>query len=277
MKRFDTIVDLRSYLLPLRGQNLSIGLVPTMGALHQGHVSLIEKSRNENDITICSIFVNPTQFNDPKDLEKYPRTLEGDLSLLKTNGVEIVFHPSVQEIYPHPAKTKLHFGEIENILEGAHRPGHFNGVGQVVSKLFNITQPDRAYFGQKDLQQVALIKQLVRDFSFPIQVITCPIIREENGLAMSSRNELLSDVNRAQAGFIHETLSKCAELVHQYSITDILETEKQNLISKGIELEYLDCVHSDTLDSLLEYTPCKTAFCIALKFGGVRLIDNVIV
>lgn len=276
MKTCDTIQSLQFEIKSLRAQNLTIGLVPTMGALHQGHISLINKSTEECDITICSIYVNPTQFNSKSDLERYPKTLAKDIELLKSTNCNIVFTPSNNEMYPEPATLKMSFGELEKNLEGVNRPGHFSGVGIVVSKLFNIVQPDMAYFGQKDLQQVAIINSLVQQLSFPIKIITCPIIREKNGLAQSSRNQLLNPEEREAASIIYTCLQNCVDKVDQFSIAEIEENAINQLKEKSLSVEYVSFINISTFAPAEKIESKKTAICVAASIGGVRLIDNVI-
>src|SRR5690554_1193475 len=198
-----TIKELKEYLGELR-KNGSVGLIPTMGALHNGHLSLVNEAVRENPVVVVSIFVNPTQFNDPNDLRRYPRNLDADLKMLEPTGCDLVFAPEAEEIYPEPDsyREKFDFGQLEKVMEGKHRPGHFNGVAQVVSKLFHIVEPNKAYFGLKDFQQLAIIKKMVQMLKMPVEIVPCPIIREESGLAMSSRNELLSAEERKNAALI---------------------------------------------------------------------------
>ena len=203
MQVFNTKNELIATLETYRNEGKIIGFVPTMGALHEGHLSLVKESKSNSDITVVSIFVNPTQFNDPEDLKRYPRTLEKDLDLLKTVNCDLVFAPSVLEIYPEPDTRKFDFGYLESIMEGAKRPGHFNGVGQVVSRLFDVVQPHKAFFGMKDFQQVAIIKNMVKQLNYSVEIIPCPIIREESGLAKSSRNTLLEENYKKNAPHIY--------------------------------------------------------------------------
>ena len=278
MIRFETISSLRQYLATLQSEK-TIGFVPTMGALHEGHIALIETARQENDIVISSIFVNPTQFNNPDDLARYPRTLEEDSLQLEAAGCDGVFAPSVAEMYPESPTLRLNFGELETVMEGAFRPGHFNGVGIVVSKLFNIVQPNRAYFGQKDLQQVAVIRQLIRDLSFPVELIRCPTIREADGLAMSSRNRNLTPTERAQAPILFKALTLAQELLTEghspvqakAAVTDVFNS------NPDFRLEYVEIVNADTLQLADEVlAPGQTAICLASHLGKVRLIDNLV-
>jgi pantoate--beta-alanine ligase len=250
-----------------------------MGALHAGHISLLEKANMENDISVCSIFVNPTQFNNPEDLAKYPRTLEADLELLTNSNCSAVFAPSAEEMYTESPMMSINFGSLETVMEGASRPGHFNGVGIVVSKLFNIVQPDRAYFGQKDLQQVSVIKRLVTDLSFPISLVICPTVREQNGLAMSSRNKRLSDIEKDLASNIYRILYTAKEKIT--SGKDI-ERVKQEAVDQFSELtEFtLDYFEVTDLNTLLPLTTSgsagNNAICVAVYLGQVRLIDNIL-
>ena len=278
MYRFETIATLRQYLNSIRSEQ-TIGLVPTMGALHEGHITLIETARRENDVVVSSIFVNPAQFNNPDDLARYPRTLEEDCQKLEAAGCNVVFAPSVSEMYPEPPTLRLNFGELETIMEGAFRPGHFNGVGIVVAKLFNIVQANRAYFGQKDLQQVAVIRRLIRDLSFPVELIRCPIIREADGLAMSSRNRNLSPDERAQAVALFEALTLAHELITEgHSSTQAKAAVTGFFASNpNFRLEYVEVVNADTLQLANEVlAPGQTAICLAAHLGKVRLIDNLI-
>jgi pantoate--beta-alanine ligase len=279
MEVFTSVQSLRLFLHQQRKQEKSIGLVPTMGALHAGHISLLEKANMENDISVCSIFVNPTQFNNPEDLAKYPRTLEADLELLTNSNCSAVFAPSAEEMYTESPLMTINFGRLETVMEGASRPGHFNGVGIVVSKLFNIVQPDSAYFGQKDLQQVSVIKRLVTDLSFPISLVICPTVREQNGLAMSSRNKRLSDVEKDLASNIYRILYTAKEKIT--SGKDI-ERVKQEAVDQFSELtEFtLDYFEVTDLNTLLPLTTSgsagNNAICVAVYLGQVRLIDNIL-
>ncbi|GAB3986456.1 pantoate--beta-alanine ligase [Spirosoma daeguense] len=278
MNRFEKIEAVRQHLQTLRTEQ-TIGFVPTMGALHEGHLALIETARHENDVVVASIFVNPVQFNNPDDLARYPRTLEEDCQKLEEAGCDVVFAPSVEEMYPQPPVLRINFGELETVLEGAFRPGHFNGVGIVVSKLFNIVQPDRAYFGQKDLQQVAVIRRLIQDLSFPVELIRCQTLREEDGLAMSSRNRNLTPQERQQATTLFEALSMARDLLLNGQDVVQAKTAVTNLFASrpDFRLEYVDVVNADTLQSAHEMlAPGQTAICIAAHLGKVRLIDNLV-
>ncbi|QKZ12153.1 pantoate--beta-alanine ligase [Spirosoma sp. KUDC1026] len=278
MIRFSTIADLRKHLSTDRASQ-KIALVPTMGALHEGHVALIQKARQENDSVVSSIFVNPVQFNNPDDLARYPRTLEDDCQKLEAAGCDIVFAPAVEEIYPESPIMKLSFGDLETVMEGAFRPGHFNGVGIVVAKLFNLVQPDRAYFGQKDLQQVAVIRRLIRDLSFPIELVVCPTVREADGLALSSRNRNLTAEEREQAPAIYAALTMAHELLLEGQSPAQARASVTGYFSSrpGFRLEYVETVNAETLQPVVEVlAPGQTAICIAAYLGQTRLIDNLV-
>lgn len=279
MKVFNTHSEIRQFLKKERCNGSKIGLVPTMGALHQGHLSLIQQSISNGDFSVASIFVNPTQFNKPEDLEKYPRNQQRDLEMLKTAGCQAVFLPSVEEMYPHKVNLSINFGSLESELEGRFRPGHFAGVGLVVSKLFNMIQPDNAYFGQKDLQQYYIIKQLVDQLSFPIALHMAPIIRETHGLAMSSRNERLSDNDRLQAGTIYKALTEAKKIL----VKDGKIAEAKGLVNELFEsaprltLEYFEAIDTRSFKPLETIgESVHVALCIAAEIGQVRLIDNVL-
>ncbi len=281
---FDTIAAFQAYLNEQRLAHKSIGFVPTMGALHEGHLSLIRTSLQENTITVCSIFVNPTQFNNAHDLAVYPRTLEADCALLEATGCHAVFAPSVQEMYPQPSSLKFDFGELEHVMEGKFRPGHFNGVGIVVSKLFHIVQPTRAYFGQKDLQQCAVINRLVKDLSFSLSLVICPTQREADGLAMSSRNRNLSAEQRHIAPVLHECLQTAQQQLLAQTTIEVVKQWVSNRLQQHPEftLEYFEIVDFETLQSLSgvldtsKQTPA-VALCIAAFLGKTRLIDNLVI
>jgi pantoate--beta-alanine ligase len=249
-----------------------------MGALHKGHISLVEKAILENQVVVVSIFVNPTQFNDKNDLIKYPRNLKADLSLLEATGCHIVFAPGSEEIYPETDTRKFDFGLLETVMEGKHRPGHFNGVAQVVSRLFNIVKPDKAYFGLKDFQQLAIVKNLVKQLNMPVEIISCEIIREESGMAMSSRNELLSADERKNAAVISETLFRAKELSRKKSVQELAGWMKENINkNKYLTVEYVEIVDDIQLLPVKSWkeksvkVACVAAFC-----GNVRLIDNIV-
>ena len=279
MEVFTSAQSLRLFLNQQRSQGKSTGLVPTMGALHQGHISLLDKANSENEISVCSIFVNPTQFNNPEDLAKYPRTLEADLALLTTANCSVVFAPTAEEMYPESPVMTFNFGTLETVMEGASRPGHFNGVGIVVSKLFNIIQPDKAYFGQKDLQQVSVIKRLVTDLSFPLDLVICPTVRETSGLAMSSRNQRLSEEEKVSASHIYRILSLAKEKILSGGSIELARKEAVDQFSALPEftLDYFEIVDLNTLLSLTSLKSDGTnAICVAVFLGPVRLIDNLI-
>ena len=223
MEIVHSIKDLQAGLAALRAQGKTVGLVPTMGALHAGHASLVKRSVAENDATVVSIFVNPTQFNDKNDLAKYPRTLEADCRLLEQCGATFAFAPSVEEIYPEPDTRHFSYAPLDTVMEGAFRPGHFNGVCQIVSKLFDMVKPDRAYFGEKDFQQLAIIREMVRQMKFPLEIVGCPIVREADGLALSSRNQRLSADERQTALKISQTLFASVEFAASHTVA---ETQK---------------------------------------------------
>lgn len=279
MQIVSTISDLREYLSALKEHKLSIGLVPTMGALHAGHASLVERSVRENDVTVVSVFVNPTQFNDPKDLLSYPRTPEEDFALLERLGTDFVFAPSVKEMYPQPDTRIFSYPPTDSVMEGARRPGHFNGVCQIVSKLFYIVSPTRAYFGEKDYQQIAVINRMKKDLGFDLEIRPCPIVRETNGLALSSRNTLLLEEEKVIASFIYKTLSDSV----RWSISsDVKETERKVIDTlnavNGLEVEYFQIVNGYTLESISDWKQSDSIVgCITVYCGTrpVRLIDNI--
>lgn len=269
--------ELRAELNNYRAAGKSIGLVPTMGALHQGHASLVERAVAENDVVVVSIFVNPTQFNDKNDLKNYPRTLEADCALLEKVGASVAFAPSVEEMYPEPDTREFSFAPLDTVMEGACRPGHFNGVAQIVSKLFYAVEPDRAYFGEKDFQQLAIIRKMVSDLGFKLQIVGCPIVREADGLAMSSRNTLLSAEERERALTISRTLFASLDFAKDNSLA-ATKAFVENAINEtpGLELEYYQIVDGDTLQEVGEWSNTNYAVgCIALFCGKIRLIDNI--
>ncbi|UII27842.1 pantoate--beta-alanine ligase [Fulvivirga maritima] len=279
MEVFKEIFPLQSYLQEHRKSGKSIGLVPTMGALHKGHLSLINEAIAEADVVVCSVFVNPTQFNNAADLDKYPRTLEDDLKLLEAAGCSAVFCPSVDEMYATLPVVKFDFGNLEKVMEGSFRPGHFNGVGIVVSKLFNIVNPDFAYFGQKDLQQYVIIAQMVSDLSFSVKLRRVPVFREASGLAMSSRNRRLSDAAKEQATSLYKALQLCKEYLHNGTDLDKLKRDAWKVMEEnGVQVEYLEIVEPATLEPIENISAHKSvAICIAAYIEGVRLIDNEII
>lgn len=273
-----TIKDLQKAVSTSKNEEKTIGFVPTMGALHQGHISLVKKCCEQNDVCIVSIFVNPTQFNNPTDLEKYPRTIEEDTKILKEAGADIVFVPSVKEIYPEPDNRQFDFGLLDKVMEGKFRPGHFNGVAQVVSRLFDIVKPDRAYFGEKDFQQLAIIRQMVRQLNIPVEIVPMPIRREDSGLAMSSRNQRLTGDQKTEAVNIYRILSDSKALYNQKTVDEvrIWVVESINKIP-FLEVEYFEIVDGNTLQQIVDWKDTDYAVgCITVFCGEVRLIDNII-
>lgn len=276
---FKTQKEIEATLDKERAKNKTIGLVPTMGALHAGHASLVKQSVIENDITVVSIFVNPTQFNDKNDLKNYPRTLEADCKLLESLGVAYVFAPSVEEIYPVPDTRHFSYPPIDTVMEGARRPGHFNGVCQIVSKLFYIINPTRAYFGEKDYQQIVVVRTMVKDLKIPVDIRTCPIVREEGGLALSSRNTLLTESEQKLAVCISQSLRTSVEYAKSHTVE-----ETQKLVvgalnaTKGLKVEYFEIVNGETLQTIRNWNDAeKVVGCITVYCGKlpVRLIDNI--
>lgn len=290
---FNSVSQTKNHLKTIKDQQKTIGFVPTMGALHMGHISLIHKAKAECDVVVASIFVNPTQFNDLSDLKNYPRTFEADTQILKEAGCDILFAPEISEMYSKEelelkkqhiedkswtnGKT-VDFGVLEQVMEGAHRPGHFNGVAQVVSKLFRIVEPTKAYFGQKDFQQLAIIKSMTTQLRMPIDIIACPIIRETNGLAMSSRNERLTPDQRKIASLISKTLFEVQKLYPYKSISELKAFVERNITSEPqFKLEYFEIADTETLQPVNSTgVGHHNIACIALKLGEIRLIDNVI-
>ena len=272
-----TIIKLQEELQYYRSSG-AVGFVPTMGALHQGHLSLVNKAVAENKAVVVSIFVNPTQFNDPDDLKSYPRNMEADLALLAPTDCHLVFAPEPEEIYPESDTRKFSFGHLEEVMEGKYRPGHFNGVAQVVSRLFEIVKPDKAYFGWKDFQQLTIIKNMVKQLSLPVKIVPCPIVREDSGLAMSSRNALLSEVERKNAALVSQTLSEAKKLNGQKSVNELKKwvTEKINQ-NPWLTVEYFEIVDDEYLRPVNSWDEKSTKVgCIALFCGKVRLIDNIV-
>ena len=277
MKLVHTVSELRQELDIQRKAGKKIGFVPTMGALHEGHASLVRYAVAENEIVVVSVFVNPTQFNDKNDLLKYPRTLEADCELLEKEGADYVFAPSVEEIYPEPDTRQFSYAPLDTVMEGKYRPGHFNGVCQVVSKLFMMVEPDKAYFGEKDFQQLAIIREMVKQMNFPLQIVGCPIVREEDGLALSSRNTRLSAQEREFALNISKTLFRSKELAASHSVEETQQFVEESIASsEGLQLEYFEIVDGLTLQRIENWEDtdyvvgCITVFC-----GEVRLIDNI--
>ena len=277
MKLVHTINELQSELNIQRKLGKKIGFVPTMGALHEGHASLVRRAVAENDVVVVSDFVNPTQFNDKNDLLKYPRTLEADCELLQQVGTAYVFAPSVEEIYPEPDTRQFSYAPLDTVMEGKFRPGHFNGVCQVVSKLFMIVEPDKAYFGEKDFQQLAIIREMVKQMQFPLEIVGCPIVREADGLALSSRNARLSDEQRQQALEISQTLFKSQEYAATHTVAETKKFVEDSIASaEGLELEYFELVDGTTLQGISDWNETDYAVgCITVFCGEVRLIDNI--
>jgi pantoate--beta-alanine ligase len=268
--------DIKKQTEQIRSSGQTIGVVPTMGALHEGHLQLLRTAAQENDVTICSIFVNPTQFNNPEDFRLYPRLLEADAQVLAQNNCRILFAPEVPAMYPEPLQLKFDFGALEKVMEGKYRPGHFNGVGTVVSKLFHLIKPHKAYFGQKDLQQFAIIRRLVTDLSFDLELVCHPIVREPDGLAMSSRNRRLAADERQVATHLFKALQLARDLLPTQPVMQIKAAVAQYLEAfPTIRLEYFEVVDADTLQHWEQGRP--VALCLAAYVGEVRLIDNLIV
>ena len=275
MKVVNTVAELNAALAPLKREG--VGFVPTMGALHAGHRSLVERARRENETVVVSVFVNPTQFNDKNDLKNYPRTPEADCAILEAAGADIVFMPTVEDIYPEPDTRQFDFGLVDKVMEGATRPGHFNGVAQVVSRLFALVNPARAYFGEKDFQQIAVIKAMVEQLAIDIKIVECAIVRGEDGLALSSRNELLTPEHRAAAPHIYATISQCAskmETLNPEELTNwVVSTIDSNPLLKTI---YFEAVDARTMQRVEKWSDSeRIQGCCAVQAGDIRLIDNI--
>lgn len=277
MKLIQTISELRAELDAFRKEGKTIGLVPTMGALHAGHASLVNRAVAENDVVVVSDFVNPTQFNDQNDLLKYPRTLEADCALLEKCGATLVFAPSVEEVYPEPDTRQFSYAPLDTVMEGKYRPGHFNGVCQIVSKLFLMVEPDRAYFGEKDFQQLAIIREMVRKYPFNIQIVGCPIVREEDGLALSSRNARLTAEQRKGALQISKALFASVDFSKSRVLLETKEFVEDCIRrAPGLELEYFEIVDGNTLQPVKAWDESNYIVgCITVYCGEVRLIDNI--
>ena len=277
MKLVHTIQELRAELDIQRKAGKKIGFVPTMGALHEGHASLVRRAVAENDVVVVSDFVNPTQFNDKNDLLKYPRTLEADCELLEKEGAAYVFAPSVEEVYPEPDTRQFSYAPLDTVMEGKYRPGHFNGVCQVVSKLFMMVEPDKAYFGEKDFQQLAIIREMVKQMNFPLEIVGCPIVREADGLALSSRNARLSEKERLQALSISKTLFQSKEYAATHTVEETQKFVEEGIAAaEGLELEYFELVDGTTLQKISTWDETNYAVgCITVYCGEVRLIDNI--
>jgi pantoate--beta-alanine ligase len=277
MKLVHTIQELRAELDIQRKAGKKIGLVPTMGALHEGHASLVRRAVAENEVVVVSDFVNPTQFNDQNDLLKYPRTLEADCELLEKEGAAYVFAPSVEEVYPEPDTRQFSYAPLDTVMEGKYRPGHFNGVCQIVSKLFMMVEPDKAYFGEKDFQQLAIIREMVKQMNFPLEIVGCPIVREADGLALSSRNARLSEEERIQALNISKTLFQSKEYATTHTVEETQKFVEDSIAAaEGLELEYFELVDGTTLQKISTWDETNYAVgCITVYCGEVRLIDNI--
>lgn len=275
MKTFQTVSELRAELA--KADPREIGFVPTMGALHAGHRSLVERARKENRTVVVSVFVNPTQFNDKNDLKHYPRTPEADEQLLREVGVDYVLMPSVEEIYPEPDTRQFDFGRIDKVMEGATRPGHFNGVAQVVSRLFEIVQPARAYFGEKDFQQIAVIRAMNRQLGLSLELVPCPIVRDNDGLALSSRNQLLTPEHRAAAPHIYATLQGAVEQSKHLTPAELQSWVKQEVERNPLlKVIYYQSVDAESLEEVNDWeTSSHIQGCIAVQAGEIRLIDNI--
>lgn len=277
MRVVKTISELKSLISGYKQENKTVGLVPTMGALHAGHKSLVDRARKENDIVVVSVFVNPTQFNNKQDLATYPRTEERDCALLEAAGCDVVFMPAVEVVYPEPDNRQFDLGAVAEVMEGAHRPGHFNGVAQIVSKLFGFVEPDRAYFGEKDFQQIAVIRKMVQLEGFKLQIVACPIKREDDGLALSSRNVRLTAEQRQLAPNIYRVLKESCNFAKSHTVA---ETEKFVVDSLNalpqMEVEYYSIVDALTMQPVSDWADADSITgCITVYCGEVRLIDNI--
>ena len=277
MKIVGSIAELQKCVTEAKAAGKQVGFVPTMGALHKGHVSLVKKSVEENGYNVVSIFVNPTQFNDKNDLLKYPRMLAEDSQMLAATGCDLIFAPTEDEMYPEPDTRVFEFGSLATVMEGQFRPGHFNGVAQVVSKLFDAVKPDNAYFGEKDFQQLAIIRQMVRDLNLLVKVHACPIVRENDGLAMSSRNLRLTAEQRAQAPLIQKILVESSNMIEKHNVDEIKQYVIESLNHIDVfDVEYFDIVDGDTLQSVTSWDESSFIVgCIAVYCGDIRLIDIV--
>ncbi len=277
MKIVRTVNELKSAVGALKAEGRSVGFVPTMGALHDGHISLINRARADNDIVVVSVFVNPTQFNNPDDLRTYPRTEEADCARLRDAGVDVAFLPSVEEMYPEPDTRVFDLGPVAEVMEGAMRPGHFNGVAQVVSRLFAMVEPDRAYFGEKDFQQIAVIRRMVELEGVDIDIVACPIKREADGLALSSRNVRLTPHQREVAPNIHRILEESRDYYLALSVDEVRHKVIDAINAyPEMEVEYYDIVNAADMQPITEWSQCADAVgCITVYLGDVRLIDNI--
>lgn len=271
-----TIRETREHIDVLKKKGASVGFVPTMGALHEGHLQLVRRAVKENDMVVASIFVNPIQFNNPEDLAKYPRTLDDDRRMLQEAGCHLLFAPSVEEMYPGPVTEKYDFGPLERVMEGAYRPGHFNGVAVVVKKLFDVVGPDRAYFGEKDYQQLKIIQALVQLRSLPVEIVPCPTVREADGLAMSSRNRRLSPEERRIAPEIFQTMTEAGQRIKSNSVAQVRDFVRERLERHGFVIDYIEIASAADLQPVRETRPRRPVrIFIACFLGKVRLIDNL--
>lgn len=279
MTVFQTTKDLEAALAAAHAEGKSVGLVPTMGALHAGHASLVKRSVAENALTVVSVFVNPTQFNDANDLKNYPRTFDADCELLESLGADFVFAPTVEEVYPEPDTRSFSYPPVDTVMEGGRRPGHFNGVCQIVSKLFYMVKPDRAYFGEKDFQQIAVVRAMVEDLRIPVELCPCPIVREESGLALSSRNALLSELERKTAVCISQALFSSVDFSEHHTVKETHDLVVGALnATRGLEVEYFEIVNAATLQPVNSWDEAPhVQGCITVYCGErpVRLIDNI--
>lgn len=277
MKVVRTISELKSLISGFKKEGKQVGLVPTMGALHAGHMSLVSRARKENDIVAVSVFVNPTQFNNKEDLRTYPRTEEQDCALLEAAGCDVVFVPSVEEIYPEEDTRVFDLGPVAEVMEGKFRPGHFNGVAQIVSKLFSFVEPDKAYFGEKDFQQIAVIRRMVELEGFKLEIVSCPIKREDDGLAQSSRNVRLSEEQRKIAPNIYRVLKESCNFASNHTVAETVAmvTEELNKLPQ-FEVEYYEIVNGLTMQPVENWNDAPYVVgCITVYCGDVRLIDNI--
>jgi pantoate--beta-alanine ligase len=277
MEVITKIADLQRKIAEIRAKDGTVGLVPTMGALHNGHLELVKRCVAENSICVVSVFVNPTQFNDKNDLLHYPRTLDADCRLLESAGCAIAFAPEVEEMYPVEDTRVFNLGTVAEVMEGKYRPGHFNGVAQIVSKLFDAVQPDRAYFGEKDFQQIAVIRSMVKLLNFPVEIVACPIVREDDGMALSSRNLRLTPQQRKNAVSISQTLFKSRTFAEQHSVAETIDYVVSTLNSvPDLDVEYFEIVNGNTLLSVNDWSDSDYIVgCITVYCGEVRLIDNI--
>ncbi|MEN6456681.1 MAG: pantoate--beta-alanine ligase [Prolixibacteraceae bacterium] len=272
------INELKALIRAAKSEGKRVGFVPTMGALHAGHLSLIEQAGKQTEFVVASIFVNPTQFNDPRDLIRYPRNLERDLALLDPTPCRLVFAPEVETIYPEPDTRQFNFGHPEQVMEGKFRPGHFNGVAQVVSRLFEMVEPDKAFFGLKDFQQIVIVKAMIKALNLQVEIVSCPIVREAGGLALSSRNERLTPEQRTNAAHIYRTLTEAGNKAAQMDVKELKDWVVEQIDTNPyLKTEYFEIVDDEKLQSIERWDqPLNKVGCIAVFCGDVRLIDNVV-